>query len=44
MGTDFYKAAFIDLDPAALGGEQMAEAFNRLIKLLDLCRRQLLGP
>jgi glucose/mannose transport system substrate-binding protein len=33
MGTDFYKSAFIDLDPAALGGEQMAEAFNRLIKL-----------
>jgi glucose/mannose transport system substrate-binding protein len=33
LGTDFYKAAFIDLDPAALGGEQMAEAFNRLIKL-----------
>jgi len=33
MGTDFYKAAFIDLDPATLGGEQMAEAFNRLIKL-----------
>lgn len=33
MGTDFYKAAFIDLDPAALGGEQMAEAFNRLITL-----------
>ena len=33
MGTDFYKAAFIDLDPAALGGEQMAEAFNRFIKL-----------
>ncbi len=33
MGTDFYKAAFVDLDPAALGGEQMAEAFNRLIKL-----------
>jgi glucose/mannose transport system substrate-binding protein len=33
MGTDFYQAAFIDLDPAALGGEQMAEAFNRLIKL-----------
>jgi len=33
MGTDFYKAAFIDLDPAALGGEQMAESFNRLIKL-----------
>jgi glucose/mannose transport system substrate-binding protein len=33
LGTDFYKAAFIDLDPAAMGGEQMAEAFNRLIKL-----------
>jgi glucose/mannose transport system substrate-binding protein len=33
LGTDFYKSAFIDLDPAALGGEQMAEAFNRLIKL-----------
>lgn len=33
LGTDFYKAAFIDLDPAALGGDQMAEAFDRLIKL-----------
>ena len=33
LGADFYKAAFLDLDPAALGGEQMAEAFNRLIKL-----------
>ncbi len=32
-GADFYKAAFIDLDPAALGGEMMADAFNRLIKL-----------
>ena len=32
-GTDFYKAAFIDLDPAALGGEKMADAFNRLMKL-----------
>jgi glucose/mannose transport system substrate-binding protein len=32
-GADFYKAAFIDLDPAALGGEKMADAFNRLIKL-----------
>jgi glucose/mannose transport system substrate-binding protein len=29
-GPDFYKAAFIDLDPAALGGEQMVEAFNRM--------------
>jgi glucose/mannose transport system substrate-binding protein len=33
LGADFYKAAFIDLDPAALGGAQMAEAFDRLIKL-----------
>ncbi len=33
LGTDFYKQAFIDLDPAALGGEKMAEAFDRLIKL-----------
>jgi glucose/mannose transport system substrate-binding protein len=33
LGGDFYKAAFVDLYPAALGGEQMAEAFNRLIKL-----------
>ncbi|GAB1362565.1 ABC transporter substrate-binding protein [Rhodobacter sp.] len=32
-GPDFYKAAFIDLDPAALGGEKMADAFNKLIKL-----------
>ena len=32
-GTDFYKRAFIDLDPAALGGEKMADAFNRLLKL-----------
>jgi glucose/mannose transport system substrate-binding protein len=29
-GADFYKAAFIDLDPAALGGEQMVEAFRRM--------------
>jgi glucose/mannose transport system substrate-binding protein len=33
LGTDFYKAAFIDLDPAALGGEKMVEAFNRMAKL-----------
>ncbi len=32
-GPDFYKAAFIDLDPAALGGEQMVEAFNRMATL-----------
>ena len=33
LGTDFYKAAFIDLDPAALGGEKMVEAFDRMAKL-----------
>ena len=33
LGGDFYQAAMIDLDPAALGGEKMAEAFSRLMKL-----------
>lgn len=33
LGTDFYKAAFIDLDPAALGGDKMKEAFSRMTKL-----------
>ncbi len=33
LGGDFYQAAMIDLDPAALGGEKMAEAFTRLMKL-----------
>jgi len=32
-GTDFYTQAFIDLDPAALGGEKMAAAFDKLLKL-----------
>jgi glucose/mannose transport system substrate-binding protein len=32
-GAEFYKAAFIDLDPAALGGDQMVEAFNRMTTL-----------
>lgn len=32
-GTDFYKAAFIDLDPEALGGDKMGQAFDRLLKL-----------
>ena len=32
-GPEFYKAAFIDLDPAALGGAQMIEAFNRMSTL-----------
>jgi glucose/mannose transport system substrate-binding protein len=32
-GPDFYKAAFVDLDPAALGGAQMVEAFTRMTTL-----------
>ena len=32
-GPEFYKAAFIDMDPAALGGDQMVEAFNRMTTL-----------
>jgi glucose/mannose transport system substrate-binding protein len=33
MGPDFYKASMIDLDPEALGGPQMVEAFNRMATL-----------
>jgi len=33
MGSDFYNSAFIDLDPEALGGATMAEAFDRLLTL-----------
>ena len=32
-GVEFYKKAFIDLDPAALGSDQMVEAFNRMATL-----------
>jgi glucose/mannose transport system substrate-binding protein len=32
-GVEFYKKAFIDLDPAALGSEQMTEVFNRMATL-----------
>ncbi|MGB8812454.1 MAG: ABC transporter substrate-binding protein [Paracoccaceae bacterium] len=32
-GPDFYKKAFIDLDPAALGSDTMVEAFNRMTTL-----------
>jgi len=32
-GVEFYKAAFIDLDPAVLGSEQMTEVFNRMATL-----------
>ncbi|MBO6541365.1 MAG: carbohydrate ABC transporter substrate-binding protein [Rhizobiaceae bacterium] len=33
LGDDFYKASMIDLDPDALGGEKMVEAFDRMAKL-----------
>ncbi len=33
LGDDFYKKAFIDLDPDALGGDKMTEAFKRLATL-----------
>lgn len=33
LGTDFYKASMIDLDPDALGSDKMTEAFTRLSKL-----------
>lgn len=33
MGNDFYKKAFIDLDPETLGSPQMTEAFDRMTKL-----------
>nr|WP_240545221.1 ABC transporter substrate-binding protein [Sinorhizobium fredii] len=33
LGNDVYKKAFIDLDPATLGGDKMKEAFDRMTKL-----------
>jgi glucose/mannose transport system substrate-binding protein len=33
LGTDFYKASMIDLDPAALSGDKMKEAFDKMAKL-----------
>ncbi len=33
LGTDFYKASMVDLDPAALGSDKMKEAFDRMAKL-----------
>ncbi len=32
-GVEFYKKAFIDLDPGTLGSEQMTEVFNRMATL-----------
>nr|WP_208103358.1 ABC transporter substrate-binding protein [Rubellimicrobium sp. CFH 75288] len=34
-GPDFYRAAFIDLDPEALGSETMVEAFDRMAQLRE---------
>jgi glucose/mannose transport system substrate-binding protein len=33
MGPEFYKATMIDLDPEALGSDQMVEVFNRMATL-----------
>nr|WP_306401095.1 ABC transporter substrate-binding protein [Pseudochrobactrum saccharolyticum] len=33
FGTDFYKKAFINLDPEALGSDTMKQAFDRMTKL-----------
>ena len=33
LGDDFYKASMIDLDPEALGGDTMVEAFERMTTL-----------
>ncbi len=32
-GPEFYKKAFVDLDPATLGSDQMKEAFDRMATL-----------
>lgn len=32
-GSDFYKKAFVDLDPAALGSDTMKTSFDRMAKL-----------
>jgi len=32
-GPEFYQASMVDLDPEALGGEQMVEAFERMATL-----------
>lgn len=42
-GAAFYKKAFIDLDPATLGGAQMTEAFNRMAVLRGFVDRNFSG-
>ena len=44
LGNDFYKASMIDLDPAALGGDKMKEAFDADGEAALLRRRQFLRP
>lgn len=34
-GAEFYRKAFLEIDPAALGGEQMVEAFGIVGKIRD---------
>jgi glucose/mannose transport system substrate-binding protein len=43
LGTDFYKASMIDNDPAALGGEKMVEAFDRMAKLKSYVDKDFSG-
>ncbi|MGF7005598.1 ABC transporter substrate-binding protein [Aminobacter sp. BE322] len=43
LGTDFYKSAMIDLDPAALGGDKMVEAFDRMAKLKSYVDKDFSG-
>ncbi|GAA4119763.1 ABC transporter substrate-binding protein [Aminobacter aganoensis] len=43
LGTDFYKSSMIDLDPAALGGDKMVEAFDRMTKLKSYVDKDFSG-
>nr|WP_245432791.1 ABC transporter substrate-binding protein [Mesorhizobium loti] len=43
LGTDFYKSSMIDNDPAALGGEKMVEAFDRMAKLKSYVDKDFSG-
>jgi glucose/mannose transport system substrate-binding protein len=43
LGADFYKSAFIDLDPATLGGDKMVEAFDRMTKLRSYVDKDFSG-
>lgn len=43
LGTDFYKASMIDNDPAALGGDKMVEAFDRMAKLKSYVDKDFSG-